>query len=273
MILVTHQLQFLTRADKIVVLKDGQMTASGSYDELINESVDFLSFLEKKQKEEERKETLTKQKSLSLKKMDADEDAKVIGGRSMSNKSSGHPLKRQLSRTVSMSRSRSSSLSQQSASFHGDEEIIDTITDGVDNVQDELGQGMTREEKSKEGTISSKVYWDYLRSGASVPLIFLIFGFALATQGLFHFTDLWLADWTTKFEPRLEVVLMNETINATNEVHEVNRTISIENHDDQTNNAIIYTVLITILFFSAFIRTSSVYYLCLRLVNYLINHD
>lgn len=268
-----------------MVLKDGAMTASGSYDQLMSGSVDFLSFLEK-QKEEEKKESLSKQKSLSLKNQDApEENGNVVSGRlphSVSSKSSSgfgvgsvssrkNPFKRQVSRTVSMSRSRTSSLSQHSASIPGDEEIVVTVLDG--NV-DELGQGMTREEKSKEGTISAKVYWDYLRSGASVPMIFLIFAFALASQGLFHFTDLWLADWTTKFEPRFEVVPVNVTFNDTiygdntsyveERVHEENRTTMAQNGDDQTNNAIIYTVLITILFFSAFIRTSSVYYLCLR---------
>ena len=53
-ILVTHQLQFLNKASKIVMLKDGEAVAVGTYDELIQNNTEFISFLN--QKEEETKE-------------------------------------------------------------------------------------------------------------------------------------------------------------------------------------------------------------------------
>lgn len=179
-ILVTHQLQFLTKADKIVVLKDGEAIAMGNYDQLINSSIDFLAFLEKEEKE---KETLSKKKSLSINHGGEGDDGvpapnggltHTVSGRSAhgqsfhgksfqsncttaSSFSNTNPFKRQFSRTVSISRSRTSSLStHQSASFHGDEEVVDTVIE-------ELGQGMTRDERAKDGSINARVYWDYLR--------------------------------------------------------------------------------------------------------------
>lgn len=67
-VLVTHQLQFLPQADKIVMMKDGRVVDCGSYNELISRCVDFHKQLDRQRKEQERKDSVTKQRSLSLKK-------------------------------------------------------------------------------------------------------------------------------------------------------------------------------------------------------------
>uniref|UniRef100_A0A3B5LMU4 ATP-binding cassette, sub-family C (CFTR/MRP), member 4 n=1 Tax=Xiphophorus couchianus TaxID=32473 RepID=A0A3B5LMU4_9TELE len=51
-ILVTNQLQYLKAADMIVVLKEGQMVAKGTYSELQCSGVDFTSLLKEDQDEE-----------------------------------------------------------------------------------------------------------------------------------------------------------------------------------------------------------------------------
>ncbi|XP_036065584.1 multidrug resistance-associated protein 4 [Oryzias melastigma] len=51
-ILVTHQLQYLKVADQIVVLKEGQMVARGTYRELQLSGVDFTSLLKYEQEDE-----------------------------------------------------------------------------------------------------------------------------------------------------------------------------------------------------------------------------
>src|SRR5699024_6794793 len=51
---VTHQIQFIQKATKILVLTDGQCLAYGSYEELQQMGIDFMSLLaepEKDQKE------------------------------------------------------------------------------------------------------------------------------------------------------------------------------------------------------------------------------
>lgn len=67
-ILVTHQLQFLQRADKIIMIKEGRLVAHGSYDQLISTSVPFLKLLDRRRKERERKDSVSKQRSMSLKR-------------------------------------------------------------------------------------------------------------------------------------------------------------------------------------------------------------
>ncbi|XP_022093419.1 multidrug resistance-associated protein 4-like [Acanthaster planci] len=47
-ILVTHQLQFLDKADKILILKQGSVAGYGTYQELQEEGVDFAALLKKK---------------------------------------------------------------------------------------------------------------------------------------------------------------------------------------------------------------------------------
>lgn len=44
-ILVTHGVQYLPEVDFIVVMKDGMITESGSYSELMNKGEDFAKFL------------------------------------------------------------------------------------------------------------------------------------------------------------------------------------------------------------------------------------
>ncbi|XP_026869463.2 multidrug resistance-associated protein 4 isoform X2 [Electrophorus electricus] len=52
-ILVTHQLQYLKAADHILVLKEGQLVAQGTYSELLRSGVDFALLLKKEEDEEQ----------------------------------------------------------------------------------------------------------------------------------------------------------------------------------------------------------------------------
>ncbi|XP_028291453.1 ATP-binding cassette sub-family C member 4 isoform X2 [Gouania willdenowi] len=52
-ILVTHQLQYLKAADQIIVLKEGQMVATGTYSDLQGSGLDFTSLLQEETNHEE----------------------------------------------------------------------------------------------------------------------------------------------------------------------------------------------------------------------------
>ena len=43
-VLVTHQLQYLPAADRVLVLRDGRLAEQGSYQELVARGVDFHQF-------------------------------------------------------------------------------------------------------------------------------------------------------------------------------------------------------------------------------------
>lgn len=59
-VLVTHQIQFIEKATKILVLKDGQCLAYGTFQELQSMEIDFMSLLKKPKshKEEDEEESL-----------------------------------------------------------------------------------------------------------------------------------------------------------------------------------------------------------------------
>lgn len=58
-ILVTHQLQYLKAADQIVVLKEGQMVARGTYSELQGSGLDFPSLLKEDKDQDEQRQNTT----------------------------------------------------------------------------------------------------------------------------------------------------------------------------------------------------------------------
>lgn len=44
-ILVTHQIQYIQKADQVLILKDGKSIAYGTYEDLLHSGLDFVSFL------------------------------------------------------------------------------------------------------------------------------------------------------------------------------------------------------------------------------------
>jgi len=64
-VLVTHQIQFIKRASKILVLKEGKQFACGTYDELVNAGIDLFSMIQKPEKPNETKDKFERQDSVS----------------------------------------------------------------------------------------------------------------------------------------------------------------------------------------------------------------
>ncbi|XP_014296340.1 probable multidrug resistance-associated protein lethal(2)03659 [Microplitis demolitor] len=63
-ILVTHQIQFLSNVEKIIVMKDGAIIAEGSYNKLVKMGVDFGRLLDSEPKEES-EETMSQPRSIT----------------------------------------------------------------------------------------------------------------------------------------------------------------------------------------------------------------
>lgn len=59
-ILITHQLQYLKNADKIIIIKDGKIIGEGSYDDLQKSGLDFAKLLHEFSAGEENENTDTK---------------------------------------------------------------------------------------------------------------------------------------------------------------------------------------------------------------------
>ncbi|XP_074657445.1 ATP-binding cassette subfamily C member 4-like [Tubulanus polymorphus] len=84
-ILVTHQLQFLTVADRILILKEGEIVSSGTYNDLAKSGVDFAALLKEMAGEEEEDNRYEEKALLDVLRSQTDLDAigSMISIRSM----------------------------------------------------------------------------------------------------------------------------------------------------------------------------------------------
>ncbi|CAL8127066.1 unnamed protein product [Orchesella dallaii] len=136
-ILVTHQLQYLPQADHIVILSSGQVVAQGSYKELLEQGIDFVSLME------------------------GGENANEVARRTSVGKI--------------------------------DIEVVVERFNENDIPEDNI-------EKIIEGSVSSKTYWTYCRSGDSIlGFLFVTCSFFVA-QIIVTANDYWLSHWTTAEE-------------------------------------------------------------------------
>ncbi|XP_030756720.1 probable multidrug resistance-associated protein lethal(2)03659 [Sitophilus oryzae] len=72
-ILVTHQLQYLQGAQKIIIMNDGQIQMEGNYKELQSSGLNFSKLLEEYTEEEEEKRKAISRQNSELKMMELDE--------------------------------------------------------------------------------------------------------------------------------------------------------------------------------------------------------
>jgi ATP-binding cassette, subfamily C (CFTR/MRP), member 4 len=155
-ILVTHQLQFLQKANKILILKDGKCIAFGSFEELVNSGMDFISLLkEMKIKTEEENKGQTEEMEIKLRR-----------------------LSRQISTNSSISSADVNSLL---------EEEPEPIA--------EKDEPKVIEETKMSGSINSSVYMAYIKAGAGCFLMFITFSSMIISQILFNGCDYWLTIW------------------------------------------------------------------------------
>ena len=79
-ILVTHQIQFLQKATRILVLKDGKAIACGTFDELVNSKIDFISLLAVKKeidKQNDEIKRMSRTTSSLSRRSNVDEDEEI----------------------------------------------------------------------------------------------------------------------------------------------------------------------------------------------------
>ncbi|KAJ0045235.1 hypothetical protein Pint_03943 [Pistacia integerrima] len=138
-IYVTHQVEFLPAADLILVMKDGKITQSGKYSDILNSGTDFMELV-----------GAHKQALSALDSMD------------------GGPV----SETISTSKENGGTSSNGGVAK---KEHRDVHSDKADEVGEVKGQLVQVEEREK-GRVGFSVYWKYITTaygGALVPFILL----------------------------------------------------------------------------------------------------
>ena len=232
-ILVTHQLQFLPKSDTILVLEDGAIVASGSYDKLSKSGIDFLDILNREDFQDGDTESESEDRDANLVDANLPYANQNVGARKQS-------LKKR--RSSSKKSTKSGSIADGGAKNSGREE-----------------------EKKTEGGVTSRVYWDYIKSGASIPFALFCLGAAVVPQVIYQYTDLWLSKWTDSYtftHAQNQSTLVSNLNQAPN-----NATTSATYHSiiyKERDNVLIYTGLMIATFIAALLRVISLFLLCLR---------
>ncbi|CAG2120218.1 unnamed protein product, partial [Medioppia subpectinata] len=195
-ILVTHQIQFIRKASKILVMKEGQPVAVGSYRQLMDSGIDFMSLI----KEEKSVEHNVVNEEVMVKS----------------------PIAEQF---------RTRTISVMSAHSEMAEEFTDQKVD---------------EETKAMGGINARVYWDYIKAGAGPVLLTFSLASTLVSQGLQHYSDVWLSEW------------------ANREDAVKNKTASGNGDRDESHNVMVYSILIATIFVTLLVRSGTWFVMCIR---------
>ena len=186
--MVTHGIGYLKEMDDIIVLKDGEISEQGSYDELMQAGGAFADFLVQHLNEdvEEDPETETEMEELR-------ENLEIALGKS------------ELERKLSIARSQKSNLSD----LMGDKESsayrrrkLSRAISGISHATTSKdsrkirGEKLIEEEKAEIGGVKWDVYYGYAKS---IGLLFSVcaIGLYAAFQGFSLGGNIWLSRWST----------------------------------------------------------------------------
>ncbi|XP_071454835.1 multidrug resistance-associated protein 1-like [Hetaerina americana] len=190
-VLVTHGITFLPQTDKIIVLKDGEISEMGTYKELLKRQGAFAEFLIHHLQEDMPGDLLIGEDLEEIK-----EDLKKTIGEGAFQKISSQLIRTSEchsdSTSVSDFKSSTGSLSRRSS---GD--TVGSIGDSKKiNLEDIAGEKLIEIEKAETGKVKWKVYAHYMKSvGIALSIATLIF--SCIYQSFAVSSNFWLAYWSS----------------------------------------------------------------------------
>ncbi|XP_004491490.1 ABC transporter C family member 3-like [Cicer arietinum] len=170
---ITHQVEFLPTADLILVMKDGKITQSGKYADLLNIGTDFMELVGA------HREALS-----TLETLDGGKESNEI-----------NTLEQDVSISVSVAH---------------DVKEKETIKDEQNDKGEPKGQ-LVQEEEREKGKVGFSVYWKYITTaygGALVPFILLA---QILFQFLQIGSNYWMA-WATPISADVEAPVEGTTL-------------------------------------------------------------
>lgn len=251
-ILVTHQLQFLPSADRILLLENGQIKSLATYAEMEKNGIDFGAVIASAKEESEKKEKKEK--------------LRPAVSNSLREKVSHRP-------------SIASSIGTESIADENSFEILD----------EEPAKQMPgdREEQRATGKLDPKIYWKYLSAG-QIPFVLFFSAFAaLGAQAMYQLNDAWLAAWSESQASLFNRAndLTNSSVNSSIDSSlnssvssSLNSSLNLPENPTHTSatamaanlvlpsttdNIILYCVLTLILFICGFLRAYFGFKVCL----------
>ncbi|XP_063232793.1 LOW QUALITY PROTEIN: multidrug resistance-associated protein 1-like [Bacillus rossius redtenbacheri] len=191
-LLVTHSVNYLPEVDLIVVLKDGQVTEKGTYQELLDRKGAFSEFMLQYQQETEPDDP------------DIVPDGVVFPG-NLESKLSGSLPHTWETASMDSRRSRNTSLSRQishdtlesnSIKQLGSGSLKGLMLDAEESAN--TGERLIEEEKAETGNVKWSVYSHYMRTMGPLLCVLTIV-FNVLFQGLLVGSNLWLSAWTNEY--------------------------------------------------------------------------
>ncbi|XP_055548416.1 multidrug resistance-associated protein 1-like [Wyeomyia smithii] len=173
-LLVTHGISFLPFVEEIFVVKDGEISESGSYQRLLDQKGAFAEFLTQhiQELDEEDEEMKLLQEVLT------DESARQLVQRTISAQSSQSDERKPKKR-----------ISRQESRLSAGKEKPTALATQADK------STLIEKEESATGAVTLTVYLKYIKAiGLSLGLWSIIF--SVLTQGSGIYASLWLTDWS-----------------------------------------------------------------------------
>ncbi|XP_043715938.1 ABC transporter C family member 3-like [Telopea speciosissima] len=169
-IYVTHQVEFLTSADLILVMRDGRITQAGKYEEIISSRTDFMEFMGAHKKALADLNSAERQAALNNLVNDEEDGNMICSDKSIQ-----------------------------------DDEETDPKNYKIEKLVKSEGQ-LVQEEKREKGGISVSAYWKYVTTaygGGFIPLILL-------AQILFQFLLIVSSYWMVLATPVSQDVRLHD---------------------------------------------------------------
>ncbi|CAG2210271.1 ABCC5 [Mytilus edulis] len=192
-IFVTHQLQYLSQCDGIIVLSNGRITERGKHDELMAGNGEYSNLITTYYTQDDNK--------------DVDDD---IRERINSIPGSPQPVTTVRQRTFSDSSQKSGF---QKPGFHQQASVMSATNDKEE--MKKAGKLMVAEEMGK-GKVTFRTYWDYIQAAGGVLISCLAVLMFILNIGIQTGSSWWLSYWLDQGGGNITIPFVGNLSNTTN---------------------------------------------------------
>ena len=182
-ILVTHALQYVSFADRIIYMNKGEIKWMGSYEEIKSQDF-FKSFYEKSRQQNEDERFAFEKKTSSERR---EEFLRNDSGEQKKNKKKKDKYK----------------IKDDDNLNFGDEDLELLINNEGDekNLNKGKVKKIIKEEKKEKGKVKFSVYKSFVNNIGGISIIFIFVLFMITQEGSKTSSDLWLSYWTQHQKP------------------------------------------------------------------------
>ncbi|KAK2714333.1 hypothetical protein QYM36_008785, partial [Artemia franciscana] len=195
-ILVTHGITYLSKTDKIIVLKDGQISEMGSFKELLAKKGDFSDFLVEHLTQEEQDENIPDVIEIR-KELEENLGAEVLKQHVLRQRSTLSESQSHLSDHSLKNGSITGSVSRKGGNFSRNGSVRSSKIEK--RPKPNKGERLIEAEKSETGSVKMAVYIHYMKS-IGIWLTLTVFSLFAIYQACSVGAGIWLSAWSNSYE-------------------------------------------------------------------------